>query len=293
MLDDGDQFAFFESVLFECFGYGMAVDGFDFVHGGCINNAVKLETEKGAFFLKWNENTADDMFDKEARGLGLLKENSAVTIPEVLGVGQIGDKSYLLVEYINGYGSASDYWEDFAKKLADMHRTTAPYYGLDFDNYIGRLPQSNDQYENWIDFFIERRLEVQVTLALYNDLIDKKLVDRFRAFYKKLPDLLPVDQPALIHGDLWAGNVIADADGKVSLIDPAVYYANREIELAFTQMFGGFAKTFYDTYFEAFPVEPGFDERVSIYNLYPLMVHVNLFGTSYLSGVKSVLKRYT
>ena len=129
-------------------------------------------------------------------------------------------------------------------------------------------------------------------LAIQNGLVSSNFIERYRNFYKLIPDLLPADQPALLHGDLWSGNVMVGGDGKVCLIDPAVYYGHREIELAFTQLFGGFDHEFYRSYQSTYPLEAGFDQRVDIYNMYPLMVHVNLFGTSYLSGVERVLKRY-
>ena len=145
---------------------------------------------------------------------------------------------------------------------------------------------------NGIDFIIHNRLEYQLKLAKQNGLVSHDLIDRYRKFYDLLPGLLPVDKPALLHGDMWSGNVMVGDDGQACLIDPAVYYGHREIELAFTRMFGGFGHDFYSAYQSTYPLEPGFDERVEIYNIYPHMVHVNLFGTSYLGGVESVLRRY-
>ena len=154
------------------------------------------------------------------------------------------------------------------------------------------MHQSNAKNENWLDFFIQNRLLAQAGLAYYNQLVDKKLLNDLELLGAKLPSLLVHEPPALIHGDLWSGNFMINNTGEVSLIDPSVYYANREAEIAFTLLFGGFQDRFYESYFDAFPVEKGFAERAAIYNLYPLLVHVNLFGGSYISGVQKILKKY-
>ncbi len=284
---------FFESILEDVLGKSIKVKGTSFKSGGCINNALKLNTSEGDYFLKWQSGIPEDMFQKEADGLNLLRSTGVVKVPEVLGYGKLDGKHYLLMENIESAPPKGDYWKDFGISLAKMHRqNTQNSYGLDQDNYIGKLPQPNDSDDYWITFFIENRLEFQLKLAVQNRLVDSSFVNRYRKFYDQLPDLLPVDQPALLHGDMWSGNVMVGNDGRVCLIDPAVYYGHREIELAFTQMFGGFGYDFYSSYQEVYPLETGFEERVDIYNIYPHMVHVNLFGASYLGGVESVLRKY-
>lgn len=284
---------FFESILEESLGKPVQVKGTSFKSGGCINNALKLNTTEGVFFLKWQSGIPEDMFQKETRGLRLLEETKTIKIPEVIAYGQLDGKHYLLMEYIESAPPEADYWKGLGSSLASMHKSNSSRsYGLDHDNYIGKLPQPNDFHEDWIKFFIEQRLEFQLKLSVQNRLVDSSFINRYRKFYEHLPSLLPMDQPALLHGDMWSGNVMVGADGQACLIDPAVYYGHREIELAFTQMFGGFGHDFYASYQEAYALESGFDERVAIYNIYPHMVHVNLFGTSYLGGVESVLKRY-
>jgi fructosamine-3-kinase len=284
---------FFEDILEQALGRRIEVQRSKSRSGGCINNALSLFTNEGDFFLKWQKGIPDDMFEKEARGLKLLAGSGAIKIPEVYSAGKIGSSHFLLMENIESAAPSNDYWEDFGIALANMHReNTGGHYGLDHDNYIGKLPQPNDEHDDWINFFIEKRLEFQLVMAMQNGLVSHHLIDRYRKFYDFLPDLLPVDQPALLHGDMWSGNVMVGNDGKVCLIDPAVYHGHREIELSFTQMFGGFSREFYRAYHEAYPLEPGFQDRVDIYNIYPHMVHVNLFGPSYLGGVESVLNRY-
>jgi fructosamine-3-kinase len=197
------------------------------------------------------------------------------------------------MEYIESVTPAKDYWEDLGISLAEMHkRSKSDHYGLNYDNYIGKLPQQNTIHEDWIDFFIQFRLDVQLNLAIKNQLVSAEFIRQYRQLYKLLPELLPVDQPALLHGDMWSGNVMVGHDGKACLIDPAVYFGHREIELSFTLMFGGFGRDFYDAYQATYPLAPGFEARVDIYNIYPHMVHANLFGSSYLGGVERVLDRY-
>ena len=157
----------------------------------------------------------------------------------------------------------------------------------------GRFEQYNHPNSNWINFFIEQRLDVQVKLAIKSGAVDAGWEKKFEALYAKLPSLIAVEKPSLIHGDLWSGNLITDEKGEPCLIDPAVYYGNREADLAMTRLFGGFSGEFYSAYEEAFPLPPGAEGRVDLYNLYPLLVHVNLFGGSYVHSVESILRAFS
>lgn len=285
--------SFFEAVLEKSFGKSIQIKSTASQSGGCINNAMKLHTTEGNYFIKWQTDIPEDMFHKEAEGLKLLAKAGSIKIPKVYAYGKLEGKYYLLLEYIESSSPNKNYWESLGVSLAEQHLSnTSSSYGLDHNNYIGKLPQPNEVHGDWIHFFIHNRLEYQLTLAIKNHMVSNDFVRRYRQFYNRLPDLLPVDKPALIHGDMWSGNVMVGNDGMACLIDPAVYYGHREIELAFTQMFGGFNPNFYKSYQERYPLDPGFDERVEIYNIYPHMVHVNLFGQSYLSGVEQVLRRY-
>lgn len=286
-----NQNQFFESALFQIFGEHHQVISTRFVSGGCINNTVKLETDKGFYFIKWNENAEEDLFEKEEKGLYLLRKTKTLNTPEVIGRGRADMKNFLLQEFIQRHAPVSNFWKIFGEGLASLHKHTQNEFGLDHDNHIGRLPQKNDLRESWIDFFIENRLEVQLGLAIYNGYIDTSFANKFRQIYAQLPGLLPDEPASLLHGDLWSGNFMVGTDGLPFIYDPAVYFGNREIELSFTRLFGGFDRVFYQTYHEAYPLEPGFEERIDIYNLYPLLVHVNLFGTSYLSGVERTVNR--
>lgn len=287
-----EQFDFFEGVFFQTLGRSVEVLEARFLVGGNINTAAQVFSSEGLFFVKWNPEERIDMFEWEARGLDLLRSTEAIYIPEVIGYGKYRDKTYLVLEYIDPVVPKTDYWESFGQSLALLHSHTQSKFGLHFDNYIGSLPQSNTLTDNGVTFYIEQRLQPQAGMALYKGLISKELYAKFQKLYVRLPDLLPVERPALLHGDLWSGNVMVNEQGDAALIDPAVYYGLREAELAFTTLFGGFDERFYDAYDEAFPMEDGFQERIPIYNLYPLLVHLNLFGTGYLSGIERVLNRF-
>jgi protein-ribulosamine 3-kinase len=287
-----DEVQFLESVIFEAFGYTPEIQDLRLMTGGSINTSVQLVTDRGTYFVKWNDADADDMFRTEALGLTLLHQTETFTIPRVLHQGSRGDKSYLVLEYIEAGPQRATYWEEFGQSLAELHTHTQAEFGLSFNNYIGSLPQRNNCHSDGIEFFIEERLKVQSGLALYNNLISRELYDSFENLYKALPELFPTERPALVHGDLWSGNVITDPQGRVCIIDPAPHYGLREAEIAFTFLFGGFSPAFYASYYEAYPLAENFEERVPIYNLYPLLVHVNLFGQSYVKAVEKTLRRF-
>lgn len=272
---------------------GNVLTDFSFCGGGCINHGGRLKTRVGDLFLKWNDAAKfPGMFVAEAKGLKLLRNAGAIHVPEVITEGVAGPWQFLVLEFVEERPKAGSYWVELGQQLATMHKQTAPTYGLDHDNYIGSLPQQNTPAKKWTDFFITQRLEVQVKLALDRGKLNTETVRLFGTLYNKLGDLLPEEKPSLLHGDLWSGNLIINAEGKPCLIDPAVYYGHREAEIAFTTLFGGFSAEFYNSYHEAFALAPGYAERFDIYNLYPLMVHVNLFGGGYISQVVSILRQW-
>lgn len=261
------------------------------IGGGCIHQAGCFSFEGVDYFIKWNRHAAK-MFETEARGLSLLENANEITVPTVIGQGSADLMDFLCLEYFEKGTPAPDFWKNFGHSLADLHRSTDDRFGLDHDNFIGSLPQSNRWHEEWVDFFINQRLIPQVSSAHSKGLLSTVQLDKFEKLYKKLPTLIPEEKPSLLHGDLWSGNFMIGPDGQAVIFDPAVYYGHREAELAFTKMFGGFDHAFYSAYQEAFPLQSDHEQRVELFNLYPLLVHVNLFGSSYLSGVDSVLSRF-
>lgn len=269
------------------------IRGFRAASGGCINNGGIIDTSSGEFFIKWNNKMRfPGMFEAEKRGLKLLYDAHAIRIPEVIVNGESGDLIYIVMENIQVNARKPDYWTTLGIKLAKLHSNKAEKFGIDHDNFIGSLAQSNRTHSDWVEFFITERLARQIEVALNNGAISSTTVKQFDLLYTRFDNFFPKESPVLIHGDLWSGNLITDDLGEPCLIDPAVYYGHREIELSMTKLFGGFDEDFYRSYNEFMPLESGFEERVAVYNLYPLMVHVNLFGGHYLQEVEFILKRY-
>lgn len=260
------------------------------IYGGDINKAAKVELEDGrTFFVKWNNDAPRGMFEAEAEGLKLLK--SAGTNIEVPGVKLIaGD--FLVMEWIEEGGGQQNSAYKFGQELARLHQTTDQQFGLDHNNFIGRLPQSNTRHGNWPDFFALERIEPQVKMGIESGKLNRSVLGTVESLYKKLGSIFPTENPALIHGDLWSGNYMFTKSGGASIYDPAVYYGHREMELAMTRLFGGFSANFYQGYNEVHPPAPKFDDRVTLCNLYPILVHANLFGGSYCRQAESIINRY-
>ncbi|MDQ3193264.1 MAG: fructosamine kinase family protein [Bacteroidota bacterium] len=263
------------------------------IAGGCINETVKIETTSGNYFLKWNSKKSyPGMFEAERKGLTLLNQQKALKIPFVITSGETENQAFLLLEYIESGSKAENFWNDFGKSLATLHKTTAPEFGLDHDNYIGSLAQSNLQNKSWTSFFIQERLEPQIKLARDKGQIETKIIEGFASLYKKLEEIFIPEPPALIHGDLWSGNFTTTEKGLPCIFDPAVYFGHREMDIAMSRLFGGFDQQFYNSYNSHFPLQKGWEERIDICNLYPLLVHVNLFGGGYLQQIKMILKKF-
>ncbi|MBL6446311.1 fructosamine kinase family protein [Fulvivirga sp. 29W222] len=262
--------------------------------GGCINNGGKIEAGKGTFFMKWNDSKSfPRMFTVESKGLSLLAETQCLQIPEVVEVYEGAHHSCIVMEYIESGPRTKTYWTDLARGLACLHKTSANQYGLKHNNYIGSLQQYNNHEDHWIDFFINNRLQPQVKLAMDHGRLNRSDLKKVSRFEKVIAGILNEEKPALVHGDLWSGNLMIGPLGNPVLIDPAVAYVHRETELAFTQLFGGFDREFYDAYQSIFPMESGYQERFDIYNVYPLLVHVNLFGGGYYQQAMSVVSRFS
>ena len=263
------------------------------VSGGCINSCYQLTTSTGLYFLKWNDaKKHPKMFEAEAKGLNILREKSSFTLPNVIATGETSSQAWLLLEYISQQKPASTYWVNFGEKLAELHQNTQPNFGLSYNNYIGSIPQNNLPMERGYDFFINHRILPVLNTAIATGKMELGTASLFEKLFMKLPDLLPDEPPALLHGDLWSGNQQPDGSGNPCVFDPAVYYGFREAEIAFTHLFGGFNTSFYESYHHSYPLLPNFKERIPIYNLYPLLVHVNLFGGGYAQQVQQIIHAY-
>lgn len=271
----------------------IALIDFTFTGGGCINPGGRLNSGFGVFFLKWNDSDKfPSMFEKEAKGLQLLRNTGAIYIPDVIGYGENGGAQFLVIEFIEQTKPSQHYWRELGQQLALVHKSRNDLFGLDHDNYIGSLRQFNTQNASWIDFFIEQRLKVQLKLAFDSGLIKSSDLKNFDLLFSKLPSLFPEEKPSLLHGDLWSGNILSDKKGAPCLIDPAVYFGSREADLAMTLLFGSFEDEFYASYAESFALQPGYKDRVDLYNLYPLLVHLNLFGMQYSGRISGILKKF-
>lgn len=287
-----DQHQIYEQVILETLGPSAHLKSASLIAAGNRNQGVKLETSEGAFFLKLNFDHELDTLKKEADGLLKLSQSTFLKIPISYGSGRVEDYNYLLSEFIPSSRPHPEYWEDLGMGLAHLHLNHQDQFGLEYDNFISSLPQKNHALDNWLDFFIEHRLEPLLGKAYFDRLIPLEFLKKFQTLYPKLESLFPKEKPSLLHGDLWSGNVLCGADGRPCLIDPAIYYGHREMDLAFSRLFGGFDTKFYVAYESILPLEPGFETRIAVYNLYPLLVHLNLFGTAYLPGIEKTLNRF-
>ena len=264
--------------------------------GGDISQTARVDLADGRQALvKWQATVTSDLFEAERRGLELLGAAGALRVPQVLAQieATAGLPACIILEWLEPGAKSSASAELLGTGLAALHRVTAASFGLDHDNFIGANPQPNASRGDWVTFFREQRLGFQMQLARRNHRLPAERARRLEALLSRLGDWLPVQPPAsLLHGDLWGGNWLATASGTPALIDPAVYYGHREADLAFTELFGGFPPTFYAAYQAAWPLEPEYEERKELYNLYHLLNHLNLFGEGYGGSVDSILRRY-
>lgn len=263
------------------------------IGGGSINSAFKIYTDAGSWFLKYNSAQAHpQMFESEYDGLKLMGETQSIRIPKPLYYYEGNQYSCILMEWIEQKIRSSDFWTLFAQKLAQMHQTTSDYFGLDFDNYMGSLPQKNTKHADFISFFIQERLEPQIKLARDNGYINRNHIQQSEKLYAELPSIFPEEKPSLVHGDLWSGNFMNDEKGNPVVMDPATYYGHREVDIAMTTMFGGFSSAFYKQYHNFYPMELGWEGRLDFYKLYPILIHVNLFGYSYVSSFEQIVSKF-
>jgi fructosamine-3-kinase len=264
--------------------------------GGSINEAFACRLADGRqVFVKSNRRADPRMFPAEARGLAWLAEAGALRVPQVIAVSGEGEgTAFLVLEHIEPGRRAGGYEVALGHGLAALHRSGAPGFGLDHDNFLATLEQDNSPAESWAAFYIHRRLEPQVRLAIDGGAAPASWHRAFERLYARMDEIAGPPEPAArLHGDLWSGNLHADELGRPVLIDPAVYGGHREIDLAMLELFGSPGPRFAAAYDERYPRAGGHQDRVALYQLYPLLAHVNLFGGSYVGSVDAALRRYT
>ena len=281
-------------------GESVSIESEERIRGGDVNEAWKLHLSDGTeLFMKTNGNRNADFFKAEGDGIKAIADTNTIAVPKIYGYGTDEERnlSFLIMEVIAKAEKGENFWSNFAESLAAMHKSPTEQfveggkYGLFEDNYIGAGKQINTPKDTWVEFFAECRLKVMYE-RVKDVLAD---ADRNRIEYiLSEPEKYLVEplRPSLVHGDLWSGNFIVGADGRAWLMDPAVYVGNAEVDIAMTELFGGFRFEFYQEYHKVGLIMPGYEDRRDIYNLYHMLNHVNLFGRAYLGSVHTLLHKY-
>lgn len=264
------------------------------VGGGSINQTYRLRACHHTVFCKINSASKfPHLFQTESRGLTLIKEQGLVKTPEVIACFETGGHQVLLLEWIHSGERTEGFWRTFGAQLARLHQVSCNYFGLDEDNYMGNVPQCNQPATSWIDFFREKRLHPLLDKCTEGQLLHAKHRRQFDKLYKRLPQIFDAKQkPALVHGDLWSGNYMCSHASEPVLIDPAVYFGHPSVDLSMTTLFGGFRSAFYEAYNYHCPFPPNHQEQWQVCNLYPLLIHLYLFGTTYLSRIEQTLQKF-
>lgn len=270
-----------ENVLKQHSGASARLQVLESVGGGCINQACKATLSDGSvWFIKLSQASRIDMFVAESDGLQAIRSTHTIYAPEPAGYGTEGSSAYLILEYLDLRGRSQS-WQA-GEQLAAMHRHTAERFGWFRDNTIGSTMQRNRQHDDWLEFWRQERLGFQLKLARHNAYPVRayeqgmELAERLEVFFSGY-----CPQASLLHGDLWGGNMAFTKDGRPVIFDPAVYYGDREADLAMTELFGGFDTDFYAAYKSSWPLDAGYETRKTLYNLYHILNHFNLFGGGY------------
>lgn len=263
------------------------------VSGGDISSAYLLQTESENYFLKVNSKPfALDMFLAEQKGLQAIENTKTIAVPHVELVDSFEGKSFLLMNFVESKRPVSSDFERLGRELAQLHLNTHHSFGFSSDNFIGSLTQVNKPHRNWDAFYWYERISPQLNLAAKAGLLNKSQIPDEEKAIKTFSDIFGNVKPALLHGDLWGGNYLIAADGTPYLIDPAVYFGHSVVDIAMSKLFGGFSQSFYDAYHEIIPKAENHSQQIELYQLYYLLVHLNLFGSGYYSSVASILRKY-
>ncbi|WP_282135610.1 fructosamine kinase family protein [Seonamhaeicola maritimus] len=262
------------------------------IGGGDISQAYKVDTSNCAYFLKMNSVSALNMFKTEAYGLDLIAKTNTIKTPNIIAFDKFENASFLLMDFIESKRASAEDYEILGEQLAALHKCTSDNFGLNKDNYIGSLPQSNTTHNTWVEFYTYERLLPQLEIAKQIGLLSGSESPSEQRIIGQLESLFNGIKPSLLHGDLWGGNYLISKVGEPYLIDPAVYYGHSEVDIAMTKLFGGFGNAFYESYHSHFPSDTNTSARIEVYQLYYLLVHLNLFGSSYYGSVVSILNKY-
>lgn len=281
-----------EEALSEVIGQKVIIQSDKSLGGGCINHASKLETNAGNFFLKWNDNCAADIFIREAESLNELRKAAGefLVIPEIFAAKEVDETpGFLVMEFLeSGFFSATD--EKLGRGLAKIHQFTNNQFGFFNNNYCGATPQNNHWKKSWVEFFRDNRLRFLLGLIESERPLPASEMVIYEKLLNRIENLIPKESvPVLIHGDLWSGNYMVSQKGP-AFIDPASYYADREMEFAIMTMFGGFSQRFYDAYNEVNPLPADWKQRNSLYQLYHVLNHYYLFGGGYQTQALQIAK---
>lgn len=261
--------------------------------GGDISSVYRIETKTQRFVVKTSSSpSANKMFQAEKEGLEVIRSSNTIQVPEVFFLDQHANTSFLVMEFVDAKRALPGDFTRLGEQVAELHKNSNLLFGWQQDNFIGSLPQPNRQQDSWSPFFVLQRLFPQLKLALSQKHLDKNDLPNSEKVVEICDSLFSPCTPALLHGDLWSGNYLISKEGVPFLIDPAVYYGHSEVDLAMTRLFGGFNQAFYDAYDDSLPPHSGREERCELYQLYYLLVHLNLFGRSYYSSVRRILDRY-
>ena len=263
------------------------------VAGGDINKAYKLETAKGTFFAKINDSKyASEILLTESKALNLLMCVGGIKVPEAINVNDHKNYTALILEWIETGKANKNTSNDLAIRLSTLHNVNSPNFGLDYDNFIGSLTQINTKKDNWLDFYYQYRITPQLKQAVESGNVPSNYIQKTDTVFKNMENEMPTVSPSLIHGDLWGGNYMIDKKGQVIFIDPAISFSHREMDIAMMMLFGGFDPEVFDIYNKLSPLDPGWRNRMNFYQLYYILVHVNLFGGSYSNSAKNIIDSY-
>ena len=272
---------------------GTRLKSADRVSGGDIAQAYRLESADSRIFCKLMLQTNGyEVLLAEKAGLDGIRATATIKTPELFGCEQWSTGGFLLMEFLDAKRPSEREMGVFGRQLALLHQKPASTFGWDSNNFIGSLPQSNSTHSNWPEFYVHERLLPQLELAASQGMLSNEEIPSESIMLSVMKELCPEVRPSLVHGDLWSGNYLISADGTPYLIDPAVYRGHSEIDIAMSRLFGGFGSTFYRAYYDVIPEDRFSSDRLKLYQLYYLLVHLNLFGRSYYSGVNAILKSY-